>query len=169
MRHLTAAAIIAAAFVAFTGLTGCAALLGSTANAADLQVGDCLKLSGTVDRPEATRAECGSPESNFKVAAAVPDSDQCPTDVDTYYTQRGSFSGSTTLCMDIDWVVGDCMSVDPENAGDPYRVDCHDVAVPNRQRATQILADVASVDQCASGVGYAYDERQFTVCVEDVA
>jgi hypothetical protein len=48
------------------------------------------------------------------------------------------------------------------------RVDCGDAQAPRRQRATQILADVANADQCASGVGYPYEERAFTVCVEDV-
>jgi hypothetical protein len=60
------------------------------------------------------------------------------------------------------------MSIDPNNDKDPLQVDCDDTSVPNRQRATQIL-NVANVDQCASGVGYPYDERSFTVCVEDVA
>ena len=60
-------------------------------------------------------------------------------------------------------------NVDPENDTDPFRVDCADRATPNRQRATQILTGVASVDQCASGLGYAYDERLFTVCAEHVA
>jgi len=90
----------------FGGAMGCS----SAANAADLQVGDCLKMGGTVDRPDATKVECGSRESN-----------------------------------------------------------CNDTSVTNRQRATQILTGVASVDQCASGQGYAYDQRQFTVCVENIA
>jgi hypothetical protein len=66
-------------------------------------------------------------------------------------------------------VVGGCMSIDPANDRDPVRVDCNDASAPHRQRATQILAKVANVDQCSTGVGYAYDERQFTVCVEDVS
>jgi hypothetical protein len=159
-----------AAAVITLGLTGCSGLFGTAAGAADLQVGDCLKVGGAVDRPEATKAVCGSPESNFKVVANVADSEQCPTDVDSYYSQHSTFSNdSTTVCMDIDWVVGGCMSVDPEHDSDPFRVECADTAKPNRQRATQILNGVASVDQCASGLGYAYDEREFTVCVEDVA
>ena len=82
---------------------------------------------------------------------------------------RGSFSDSrTTVCLDIDWVVGGCMSIDTESGSDPARVDCGDAQAPRRQRATQILADVANADQCASGVGYPYEERDFTVCVEDV-
>jgi hypothetical protein len=157
--------VVSAAIVVLGGLTGC-----SSAPVADMAVGDCLKMGGTPDRPEATKVECGSPESNFKVVANVENSDQCPTDVDSYYSMRSAFSdASTTICMDIDWVVGGCMSIDPDNDKDPLRVDCNDSSVLNRQRATQILQNVASVDQCASGVGYPYDERDFTVCVEDVS
>ncbi|MCB0949954.1 MAG: hypothetical protein KDB44_11890 [Mycobacterium sp.] len=151
------------------GLTGC-----SAKTADDVVVGDCLQRGGPSDRPEASKAACGTPESNFKVVAVVSGSadgaDQCPTDIDSFYSMRSSFSDSrTTICLDIDWVVGGCMSIDPENGRDPIRVDCPDTTMPGRQRATQILQDVASADQCASGVGYAYEERNFTVCVEHVA
>ena len=105
-----------------------------------MQVGDCLEVGGPPDRPETPKVQCGSPESNFKVVGTVESTDQCPTDVDSYYSLHSSFSGSgSTVCMDIDWVVGGCMSIDPENDRDPVRVDCDDV-VPNRQRATQIIA-----------------------------
>jgi hypothetical protein len=151
--------------LAAMALAGC-----SSAAAADMQVGDCLKVGGPPDRPETSKVQCGSPESNFKVVGSVESTDQCPTDVDSYYSMRSSFSGSgSTICMDIDWVVGGCMSIDPENDRDPIRVDCNDASAPNRQRATQIMQKVANVDQCATGLGYAYDERQFTVCVEDVS
>jgi hypothetical protein len=162
VRSLPAVATVA--IVAIGGVAGC-----SSSSATDLAVGDCLKTGGTAERPEVTRVPCGSPNSNFKVAASVETSEQCPADVDSYYSMRGTFSdASTTICMDIDWVVGDCMSVDPNNDKDPVRVDCGDTTAPNRQRATQVLDDVANVDECASGVGYPYDERNFTVCVEDV-
>jgi hypothetical protein len=146
-------------------LVGC-----SSAAAADMQVGDCLKVGGPPDRPETTKVQCGSPESNFKVVGTTESTDQCPTDVDSYYSMRSSFSGTgSTICMDIDWVVGGCMSIDADNDRDPIRVDCNDASAPNRQRATQIMQKVANVDQCTTGLGYAYDERQFTVCVEDVS
>ena len=135
-----------------------------------MQVGDCLKVGGPPDRPEAAKVQCGSAASNFKVVSTVPDTDQCPSDVDSYYSMRSSFSDSgTTVCMDIDWVIGGCMSIDPTNDRDPVRVECNDTSAPDRQRATQILQRVANVDQCTTGVGYAYDQRQFTVCVEDVS
>jgi hypothetical protein len=164
VKTLPAGAIMASALV-LVALTGC-----SSAAAADTQVGDCLEVGGPPDRPETSKVPCGSPESNFKVVGTVESTDQCPSDVDSYYSMRSSFSGSgSTICMDIDWVVGGCMSVDPENDRDPIRVDCNDASAPNRQRATQIMQKVANVDQCATGLGYAYDERQFTVCVEDVS
>ena len=163
MGALVASAVFSAA-VSMTSV-GC-----SSAAAADLRVGDCLKISGPPDRPETTKVGCGSAESNFKVVGAVETTDECPSDVDSYYSMRSSFSGTgSTICMDIDWVVGGCMSIDPDNGRDPIRVDCDDASDPNRQRATQVLIDVANADQCASGVGYAYDQRQFTVCVEDVS
>jgi hypothetical protein len=135
-----------------------------------MQVGDCLKAGGPPDRPEAAKVECGSAASNFKVVSTVQDTDQCPSDVDSYYSTRSSFSNSgTTVCMDIDWVIGGCMSIDPTNDRDPVRVEYNDASAPDRQRATQILQKVATVDQCTTGVGYAYGQRQFTVCVEDVS
>ncbi len=150
---------------ALGGATGC-----SSAAAADMQVGDCVEVGGPPDRLDATKVDCGSDASNFKVVATVENADGCPSDVDTYYSTRSSFNGSgNTVCMDIDWVVGGCMNLDPNNDQDPYRVDCNDTSAPNRQRATEILQNVANVDQCASGLGYPYDERQFTVCVEDVS
>jgi hypothetical protein len=135
-----------------------------------MQVGDCLKVIGPADRPETTKVQCGSRESNFKVVGSVEEAEQCATDVDSSYSMRTSFTGrGSTVCMDIDWVVGSCMSIDPDNDRDPARVDCHDGSASNRQRATQIIHDVANVDQCATGLGYAYDERRFTVCVENVS
>lgn len=142
-------------------LTGCAS--------EDLDVGDCLRMGGPPDNPEATEVACGSPESNYKVAAIVQDGNNCPADVDSYYSMRSTFDDvTTTVCLDIDWVVGDCMSIDPTDETGPVRADCTDPAVPHLQRVTEILNDVAGVDQCVSGVGYAYADRQFTVCVEHV-
>jgi hypothetical protein len=170
-RGLAEMAVIVAVAIA-GGLTGCSS---PGANAADLQVGDCLRLGGAPDRPEATKVACGSRASNFKVVATFKgdaNREQCPTDVDSSFSMRKGFrSSGNTACLDIDWVVGGCMSVDPANYSGPTRVDCNDRSAPHRQRATQILKDLRSpvgVDQCASGLGYTYAERRFAVCVEHV-
>lgn len=134
--------LAAATTALFVVATGCS----SATNVAELKVGDCVKLAGTPDRPQATKAECGSPASNFKVVAVVQeDHAECPADVDSTYSMRNAFNGSTnTICLDIDWVIGGCMSVDPTHNTDPFRVDCDDASVPHRQRATQILKDLDS-------------------------
>ncbi|MGV0494864.1 hypothetical protein B1987_24770 [Mycobacterium kansasii] len=164
---------LACVFVAASGIVlGCS----SAANVADLKVGDCLRLGGTPDRPQVTKAACGTPDSNFKVIAVVKPGvgrAQCPADIDSSYSMHNSLSGEdSTLCLDIDWVVGGCMSVDPAHKTDPFRVDCNDTSAPHRQRATQILRDLdppVTADQCVSGVGYTYTQRRFAVCVEDVS
>jgi hypothetical protein len=165
MRAWPIAVLLAAVAVCWA-VTACS----STANAADFHVGDCVQLGGTVDRPEAAKAVCGGESSNFKVVATLSGDDyggQCPADVDSSYSMRTVFNDTgSTACLDIDWVVGGCMSVDPEQSADPFRVDCTDTSVDHRQRATQILRNAANVDECASGLGYAYDERQFTICIE---
>lgn len=160
-------AVLTASFITVSAwLAGCS----TAANTADLKVGDCLNMGGTTDRPTGTVAACGSADSNFKVVATTTDRDRCPADVDSSYSMRNAFSrSSNTVCLDIDWVIGGCMSVDPEHNTDPVRVDCNDTAMPHRQRATQILNDVANADECTSGLGYPYDQRRFTVCVEHVS
>jgi hypothetical protein len=147
------------------------ALMGCSAPAtAETKVGDCLDVGGPPGRQETSKVRCGSLESDFKVVAVVETTSQCPADVDPYYSRRSSFSGSGSIgCMDIDWVVGGCMSVDPAHHRDPTRVDCGDPSASNRQRATQIMQNVANADQCATGLGYAYTDRKFTVCVERVS
>jgi hypothetical protein len=164
VRKPSAVAVISTVALVLAGSTGC-----SSAAAADLQVGDCVKVGGPVDRPDAAKAVCGSPESNFKVVSTVENTDQCPADVDSSYSTRTFGRPGTTVCMDVDWVIGGCMSVDPDHARDPVRVDCTDTSASNRQKATQILHNVANPDLCISGIGYPYDERQFTVCVDAVS
>src|SRR5579875_2703669 len=128
MRALAAAAVTAIALT----LCGCF----PAANTADLRVGDCLRLAGTAQRPVATKVACGSRASNFKVATTVPSREQCPGDVDSSYSMRTGFRDSgNTACLDVDWVVGGCMSIDPRHTTDPFRVDCNDKSVPHRQRA----------------------------------
>ena len=160
----------AASALWFTAAILASATVGcSAAGASDVQAGDCLHVSGPPERPETAEVACGSPESAFKVIATVESADQCPTDVDSSYRTSSSFDGSgSTMCLDVDWVVGGCTSIDPEHLRDPVRVDCGDAAAPNRQRATQIMRGVANVDQCGTGLGYAYPQRDFTVCVEYV-
>lgn len=173
MRTVLPGASVAKASVALA-VAGPWILAGCSlqSNVADYRVGDCIKLSGSPDKPRATPAACGSQDSNFKVVASVAHHEKCPADVDSSYSAINAVDGSSkTLCLDIDWVVGGCMTIDPGRVLDPVRVECNDVSVPNRHRATQILKDLdapASAEECATGLGYTYPQRRFVVCVEDM-
>ena len=132
-------------------------------------MGDCLKAGGPPDRPEAAKVECGRAASNFKVVSTVQETDHCPSDVDSYYSMRSSFSNSgTTVCMDIDWVIGGCMSIDPTNGRDPVRVTpVRDGPWPDRARPRSCRRSRTSIN--APPAGLRLRQRQFTVCVEDVS
>lgn len=135
------------------------------ASAADLKVGDCIRFGGSPDLPEVEKVDCGSAESSYKVVDRVADSADCLEDVDSYFSMS-SGDTTTTVCMDVDWVVGECMAIDPDNAVDPVRVGCYDSDVDNKQRASEILTGVVDADECRSGIGYVYETRKFTICVD---
>ncbi|WP_109549531.1 LppU family putative lipoprotein [Mycobacteroides chelonae] len=142
----------------------------SMASATDgLAVGDCVNLSGTDQHAKLVKEPCGSPQSNFKVFAKAATDADCPRDADSsYYAKRGFGRKSQALCLDIDWVVGSCMSVPDKWDGDPVRVDCNDVNAQNKKRVTQVLQEVSTADECITGLGYPYVDRNFTVCVEEL-
>ncbi|MET4047069.1 hypothetical protein BJD99_03325 [Rhodococcus sp. 1163] len=132
----------------------------------DVEIGECVELGGTFDDADIDNATCGSPASNYKVIAKAPSGDECISDADQYYyeTLRGVEQGA--LCLDVDWVVGGCMEV---SGDDPVRADC---ATPGAEtvRVVEILPGTTEVNDCSDPAtsGYAYDERNFIVCVEDL-
>ncbi|WP_078343260.1 LppU family putative lipoprotein [Mycobacteroides immunogenum] len=160
----------AAASIAFLTI-GVALLSACSAAAATdgLAVGDCVNLSGGDNQAKLVKEPCGSPKSNFKVFAKTATDAECPRDADSsYYAKRGFGRKSQALCLDIDWVVGSCMDVPDKWDGDPVRVDCDDRRAQNKKRVTQVLHDVSTADDCITGLGYPYVDRNFTVCVEEL-
>ncbi|MCX0271757.1 hypothetical protein NLM24_13765 [Nocardia zapadnayensis] len=119
----------------------------------EVAAGECLSALGD---KEVTKASCGSPESRYKVSGAGPAGTACPSDGDSSHT-----IGETTLCLDIDWVVGSCVDV----AGDqPQRTECG----PGGVQVISILPDTVNVNACPSADrGFVYDERRFVVCIGD--
>ena len=70
-------------------------------------------------------------------------------------------SGETTLCLDIDWVVGSCVDVSGDQ---PQRTECG----PGGVQVISILPDTVNVNACPSADrGFVYDERRFVVCIGD--
>ncbi|MDH6676234.1 hypothetical protein M2284_000422 [Rhodococcus sp. LBL1] len=133
----------------------------------DVAIGDCVRLGGTSDAATIAEAKCGSDKSNYKVVAKATKNAQCPSDVDQVYyeTRWGTERGA--LCLDVDWVMGGCMTV-PDGEDEPQRVACNDPHAPRIERAVEIIEGVTDVEQCSEG-GFVHDERRFTVCTETVS
>ncbi|WP_089251005.1 LppU family putative lipoprotein [Rhodococcoides kyotonense] len=132
----------------------------------DVEIGDCVKLGGTMSDAEIEEAACGSPESNYKVIAKAEQNASCVSDADQVYYETYGGTEQGALCLDVDWVVDGCMSI-PSGMDEPARVDCADPAATNVERVTKIVEGAVDVEQCEEG-GYSYPERQFTVCTETV-
>lgn len=131
-----------------------------------VSAGDCVALSGGTSTAAAEEAECGSAEANYRVSQTVPLSSACPADTDQVYYETVDGVEQGALCLDIDWVVGGCMTVPLDQPA--HRVECDDPDATFVSRATRILEDTDSVDACGGSGGYAYSVRKFVVCVEEM-
>ncbi|MFI6871086.1 hypothetical protein [Nocardia sp. NPDC050406] len=126
-------------------------------------IGDCVKLGGTTDDATIEKATCGSTDSNYKVVGKARKNDQCPTDVDQAYYETLNGVETGALCLDIDWVIGQCIDLGGE---DPLRIDCGTQTATEGVKVLGIEKNTTSVDSCVEGdQGYVYDERRFVVCV----
>ncbi|MEU1982173.1 hypothetical protein [Nocardia sp. NPDC019395] len=120
----------------------------------EVAAGECVSGFG---EKEVTEAPCGTAESRYKVSAVGPVGTACPADSDSSQTVA-----DTTMCLDIDWVVGSCVDV---SGDEPQRTDC----APGGVQVISILPDTNSVNACPSAdSGFAYDQRRFVVCFADL-
>jgi hypothetical protein len=134
----------------------------------DVEIGECVRLGGTMDAATISEASCGSADSNYRVIAKAETNAQCPSDVDQVYYEESSLGTELgALCLDIDWVIGGCMSVPDGGDDEPQRVDCADAHVPGVQRAVELIDGATDVERCSEG-GFVYREREFVVCTEEV-
>lgn len=126
-------------------------------------IGDCVKLGGTTDDATIDKAACGTASANYKVIGKARTNAQCPADVDQAYYETLAGVETGALCLDIDWVVGDCLDL---GGDDPKRIDCASKSAAEGVKVLSIMKNSTSVDDCNVGnQGYVYDERRFVVCV----
>ncbi|MGX1804851.1 LppU family putative lipoprotein [Nocardia sp. NPDC055321] len=129
----------------------------------DAAVGDCVRLGGTMTDATIVKATCGATDANYKVIAKAPTNDQCPGDADQAYFRTIAGVETGALCLDIDWVVGDCMDLGSDN---PARIDCSAKTGKDAVRVLAIMRGTSDVNDCTvGGRGYTYAERKLVVCV----
>ncbi|MEV0855280.1 LppU/SCO3897 family protein [Nocardia fluminea] len=126
----------------------------------ELSAGDCVDLNASP--ADIRQVACGDINSHYKVAELASAGGHCPGDVDRAQPRTLPGGVDQTLCLDIDWTVGECLDM----AGDAARhVDCA-ADVPGRVRVLEIRHDTTDVNVCTIGDrGVVYDERRYVVCV----
>lgn len=108
----------------------------------NLNIGDCVEFGA--NPADIHRADCGSGNSGYKVFDLAADGGQCPQDADRSQARTRPGGSHDTLCLDIDWVVGDCMDL---STGSAKPVDC---ATPGRVRVVEIKGATADVNTCSA-------------------
>ncbi|MVU79061.1 hypothetical protein GPX89_17630 [Nocardia sp. ET3-3] len=125
----------------------------------NVNAGDCVEFGA--DATHIEKVACGSGNSGYKVSDVAAQGGRCPRDADRTVA-RPVPGAPDTLCLDIDWVVGDCMDL---TAGNARRTDCA-ADIPDSVRVVQIEQGTADVNTCSAGNrGFVYDERRIVVCV----
>lgn len=126
----------------------------------ELRIGDCVDVNAS--SAEIRQVACGDVNSRYKVTELASAGGHCPGDVDRAEHRTLPGGVDETLCLDIDWTVGECLDL----VGDQVtRVDCAAEA-PGRVRVLEIRHDTTDVNVCTIGDrGVVYDERRFVVCV----
>ncbi|MFD3510023.1 hypothetical protein [Nocardia sp. NPDC058666] len=129
-------------------------------------VGDCVKLGGTVEDASIEKAACGSREANFKVIGKAKNSEGCVSDRDQAYFETLDGVQTGALCLDIDWVVGGCLDL---GGDDPKRIDCTEGGV-DPVKVITIKKNTADVNDCPDSAdsGFDYPERRMVVCTESL-
>ncbi|MFE7800636.1 hypothetical protein [Nocardia sp. NPDC057440] len=118
--------------------------------------GDCVEVTGAGDTATLGKVACGSGSSTYKI---IDKTAQCPSDADRTFHQ----TPESALCLDIDWVVGGCMELVPNET---KRIDCAARGTPNGARVVEIKQRTVDVNTCSKGDrGIVYQERKFVVCV----
>ncbi|MGK8501919.1 LppU family putative lipoprotein [Nocardia asiatica] len=130
-----------------------------SATSLQVNIGDCVSFSGAggIDK-----TACGSANSVYKVIEKAPANAACPTDADRTYSETLRGAAQAALCLDINWVVGGCMELTPDN---PKRLDCAAPA-PGAVRVIDVKQNTVDVNACGSAdSGIVYQQRHFVVCV----
>lgn len=126
----------------------------------ELSVGDCVDLNASP--ADIRQVACSDVHSRYKVTELASVGGRCPGDVDRAQPRTLPGGVDQTLCLDIDWTVGECLDME----GDAARhVDCA-ADIPGRVRVLEIRHDTTDVNVCTTGDrGVVYDQRRYVVCV----
>lgn len=133
------------------------------AGAENAPIGACVNLSGKTSAAVFNLTNCDSPDSNYRIIQRVATPNDCVKDADRRYYNLGDDGTEWTACMDLAWRADSCLSVQKVAV---RRVSCNDTNAENKQKPVQLISSTETVNDCASGSGFAHPVRRFTVCTE---
>jgi hypothetical protein len=164
---VVAGAVVGVLFlgVAGLGLWAILAMGAAGTDAADLAIGDCIRVDemGAAGGPAVALVECGSAESSYRVVGTGSTTATCPGDVDNAFTQVVEGAEPVAVCLDVDWREGDCFDL----SATPVRVDCAAPPGARTVRAAETITGTVDAEQCSTRAGLPYDVRGFIVCLEE--
>lgn len=130
---------------------------------AGMSVGDCAKVTGTTSDPNATKTDCSDSAANYKVAKKLSDtSDSCPSDSYDTYTETGSHSSDTKLCLMLNAKEGDCFSHFTDQNAMTLKVSCSDSSA--EIKITKVINGSANESACPNSSGISYPDPATTLC-----
>lgn len=133
---------------------------GTDTTGLSAEVGECVYVSGPDAQAGVEKATCGISPANYKVVSKAPAAANCPSDSDQTVAAVGG-----ALCLDLDWVVDQCMSVPSAPDANPSHSPC----TPGQPETYRLLEIINTTDtsQCppAATKDFPYKERNMTACV----
>lgn len=137
----------------------------------NLQVGNCLVMSGSVDDANEKKVDCDKEDFSWKVVSVVKTEDLCPAEETISYTvggkgRRGA-NRSKVACLSPNFLEGKCY-VDSGDLVMPYKsVEC----APGAQEVSKITKVIEQANATCEEPTFpvSYPTMKRTYCVEPVA
>ncbi|WP_028475897.1 hypothetical protein [Nocardia sp. CNY236] len=135
--------------------------------APDFPVGidECVLLGGTGEEPIVVPAPCSSKLANYRVIDLAAHTSECVADADINLTRTRNGVHVGAVCMDANWVVGECVDVGGEVV---VRIDCSAPFPEKGIEVTAIRPGFTDVGVCSTGFGKVYDVRRIVVCGREI-
>lgn len=130
--------------------------LGDAAKAA--RVGDCARISGTLDSLDYQALDCASEQATVKIAKILPWNEKsCPSGGMDYST----YVGESTLCLVPNFVEGACYGQHSDTG--IAKVDC---ATKDSVRVAKVVSGKADRGVCGESRAAFFPEPAITFCLE---
>jgi hypothetical protein len=145
------------------------ALVQSANSPSSSEVGQCLSVTEFKKGVEPSKADCGDPSANVKIAARLDDgSGSCPAGDYDEFSVTGSSSKSYKLCLIVNAKQGDCLADFFSETGGYKKVPCTDPSADAEiVKAVTGTADKNLCQDTDATNAAVYSQPATTFCIKD--